>query len=439
MNHINFFVVFYMLISACSSIIPDAASKNPEASDLESLVIPSVTIPPAEPASATTIFPTLSRSEPINKDPSATQTEVYLPNIPSSLDPSQYTWVPVAAGLNQPVDLTHPGDGSGRLFIVERPGLIRILLNGLLMPEPFLNIQDRVGSGGSEQGLLGLAFHPAYLDNGYFFVNYTNLNGDTIISRFQRSEENPELAEPGSEKIILQISQPYKNHNGGGIVFGPDGYLYIGTGDGGSGGDPLGNGQSLDTLLGKILRIDVDNGNSYAIPPDNPYVDSPGRPEIWAYGLRNPWRFSFDKQTGDLFIADVGQNNWEEINYTTTVSTGGENYGWNYFEGNHIFTEAPPDNLELTPPIAEYSHQSGCSVTGGFVYRGEQLPGFYGVYIFGDFCSGNVWGLIQEGEGNWQQKLLFETTARISSFGMDQFNEIYMLDLSGSVLKLQQK
>jgi glucose/arabinose dehydrogenase len=307
------------------------------------------------------------------------------------------------------------------------------------LPAPFLDIKERVGSSGSEQGLLGLAFHPGYVRNGYFFVNYTNLEGDTIIARYQRSSGDENAGDPSSEEILMKISQPFANHNGGQIAFGPDGYLYIGTGDGGSGGDPMGNGQTLNTLLGKILRINIDQGDPYAVPADNPFQSDAGLPEIWAYGLRNPWRFSFDDQTGDLYIADVGQNKWEEVNYSPAGLGGGGNYGWNYFEGSHIFSGQPPGNQVFLPPVVEYGRDMGCSVTGGRVYRGKRMPEFFGVYLYGDFCSGNVWGLLPDGMDGWLNELLFENTARISSFGADESGEIYLVDYAGSVLLLEKK
>jgi glucose/arabinose dehydrogenase len=281
-----------------------------------------------------------------------------------------------------------------------------------------------------------LAFHPGYSENGYFYVNYTDTNGDTSISRFQVSPENPDVADGGSEKRLLFVAQPYRNHNGGAVVFGPDGYLYLGLGDGGSGGDPEGNGQSTQTLLGKILRIDVDAGDPYAILPDNPFASGGGLPEIWSYGLRNPWRIAFDRANGDLFIADVGQNAYEEVNFLPSGSSPGANFGWDYREAAHPFEGQPPDGLTLIDPVAEYSHGSGCSVTGGAVYRGASLPDWTGVYLYGDYCSGMVWGLRHSPDGSWQQGLLFETGVNITSFGEDQSGELYLADYSGTVYRL---
>jgi glucose/arabinose dehydrogenase len=369
----------------------------------------------------------------------------------------------VAAGLVRPVAITHAGDGSGRLFIVEQRGRIYIL-DGELEETPFLNIEDRVISpaagGGNEQGLLGLAFPPGYADKGYFYVYYTMLSGDNVLARFSLTSD-PNLADPGSEEHILVLPHPqYRNHNGGQIAFGPDGYLYIGTGDGGGGGDPLGNGQDPASLNGKLLRIDVEtpvsepgfyllaappywvlvekpqeqaSGENYLIPDDNPFVDDPAfRPEIWALGLRNPWRFSFDREQGDLYIADVGQNRWEEVNVQPADSPGGENYGWNIMEGEECYGTGTCDTNGLTLPVHVYPIFSAqeCSVTGGYVYRGEENLTMDGVYIFGDFCSGKVWGLQQGGE-TWQRGLLTTADFMVSSFGEDERGEIYVADMVG--------
>jgi glucose/arabinose dehydrogenase len=337
----------------------------------------------------------------------------------------------VAAGFLRPVDIQHAGDGSGRLFVVEQAGRILILKNGRTLPTPFLNIIDEVGSSGNEQGLLGLAFHPRYAENGLFFVNYTDHSGNTVIARFHVSAD-PDVADPASETPLLHVNQPFPNHNGGVLTFGPDGYLYAGLGDGGSGGDPLGNGQKTDTLLGKILRLDVDSGEPYAIPNGNPFGN-----EIWAYGLRNPWRISFDRKTGDLWIGDVGQGTWEEIDILPAGSPGGANFGWNLMEGTHPFEGSAQPGLLL--PVAEYSHaEGGCSVTGGYVYRGAELPEWQGIYLFGDYCSGLVWGVVRSGEG-WQTQVLFQTGLSISSFGVDEAGELYVADLQGSILRLARK
>jgi len=351
-------------------------------------------------------------------------------------DPGAYSWITVIADLRAPVGLSYPIDGSNRLFIIEQDGRILSWNRDSYLSQLYLDITDRVGSEGSEQGLLGLAFHPQYEENGFFYVNYTDRQGVTVVSRFNVSMENPNSADPASEVTLLRVPQPYGNHNGGMLTFGLDGYLYIGLGDGGSAGDPHGNGQSLASLLGKVLRIDVDGASPYGIPVDNPFAQGGGLPEIWAYGLRNPWRFSFDRLTGDLFLGDVGQNQWEEINYLPLEYPAGANFGWNYFEGSYPYSGTPPSGVSMISPIAEYGHDQGCSVTGGVVYRGEQLLEWQGVYIFGDYCSGQVWGVIQVSDDNWISEPLFEGLGRISSFGEDEAGEVYLVDHQGRVLQL---
>jgi glucose/arabinose dehydrogenase len=340
-----------------------------------------------------------------------------------------FTWQRMPGDFRRPVDVQDPGDG--RLFVVEQRGRIRVVQDGAVLPDLFIDLTDRVGVFGNEQGLLGLALHPDYASNGLFFVNYTDLNGDTVISRFQVSAD-PNRADPSSERILVQYDQPYPNHNGGGMAFGPDGYLYIGSGDGGSAGDPHGNGQRLDTFLGKLLRIDVDHGDPYAIPPGNPF---PSRPEVWAYGLRNPWRFSFDSLTGDLYIGDVGQNQWEEVDFQAAGAPGGANYGWDILEGTHSYEGGATDGLNL--PVAEYSHDVNCSVTGGVVVRDPSLPELEGVYLFGDYCSGLVWGLVRDPSGAWLSAVLFQTGLNISSFGKGQAGEVYLLDHNGALYRLE--
>ena len=341
----------------------------------------------------------------------------------------------VLTGLERPVAVRAAGDGSGRLFIVEQPGRIQIIDGDGLRSIPFLDIANRVRNAANEQGLLGLAFHPEYASNGRFFVNYTDLSGDTVVAEYTRSESDTNLSDPSSEAIIMTIQQPFSNHNGGDLAFGPDGYLWIATGDGGSGGDPLGNGQNPETLLGKLLRVDVDNGSTYTIPPDNPFVDDwQAREEIWALGLRNPWRFSFDRSTGDLYIGDVGQGAWEEIDFEARTGPGGRNYGWNTMEGSHCFGSSNCSTEGLTLPAAEYSHALGCSVTGGYVYRGTLFPALRGIYLYGDFCSGTVWGLAPAGPGDWTAAVVGQTGASISGFGEDESGELYLTDLrTGSV------
>jgi glucose/arabinose dehydrogenase len=344
----------------------------------------------------------------------------------------------VASGLSSPLDLQSPPGDRARLFVVERGGRIRIVKNGQLLSTSFLDVSGRVSSGG-ERGLLGLAFHPSYAQNGRFFVNYTDPNGDTRISEFRVSSGDPDAADPGSERVLVRVNQPFSNHNGGGLAFGSDGKLYAGLGDGGSGGDPLGNGQNLATRLGKMLRLDVDGPR--LAPADNPFVAVPGaEPEIWAYGLRNPWRFSFDRETGDLYIGDVGQGDYEEIDVETTPRRGGQNYGWNVMEGTHCYNAASCSMAGLTLPVLDYGHDQGCSVTGGVVYRGCRLPGYAGTYFYGDYCSASVRSFrFQNGavtdQRDWSNAL--GGLSSISSFGVDAEGEVYVLDLNrGTVSKV---
>lgn len=329
-----------------------------------------------------------------------------------------------------PVAIANAGDGSGWLFVVEKVGRIRVVQAGRLLDQPFLDISDRVRSSESEQGLLGLAFHPDYARNGSLYVNYSNLQGDTVVARFSVSTD-PYQADPSSESILLTVAQPAGNHNGGHLAFGPDGYLYIALGDGGASGDRFGNGQNGATLLGAMLRLDVDGRPPYALPPDNPFLGNAAvRDEIWALGLRNPWRYSFDRQTGDLYIADVGQNRYEEVNVQRQSGPGGENYGWPIMEALHCFPEDQPcDQAGLTLPVAEYDHTQGCSVTGGYVYRGQESPLLAGIYLFGDYCTGRIWGLTPGDGGTWRVAELAQVDARISSFGEDEAGELYILDM----------
>ena len=429
-------VVLILLLTGCSG---QPAAPSPSAT-LAPTFTPAQARLTSPPPSASPTLPPATEAATATPSPTATETIPPSPRPPQGLpDPAAYTWRPVVGGLQKPLGLATTADGTGRLFIVEQAGRIQVAQNGQLLPETYLDITSRVGSQGNEQGLLGLAFHPRYAENGFFYVNYTDLNGDTVIARFQVSPDNPNRADPGSEKRLLSVRQPFPNHNGGAVVFGPDGYLYLGLGDGGSAGDPQGNGQSLETLLGKILRIDVDNGDPYAIPPDNPFASGGGQAEIWAYGLRNPWRFSFDRLTGDLYIGDVGQNQVEEIDFLPANAPGGANFGWNFFEGSSAYQGAPPADLQTIPPVAEYSHDMGCSVTGGVVYRGSRLPDWQGIYLFGDYCSGLVWGLARDAQGNWQYKVLFERVGQITSFGQDDEGEVYLVDQGGVVYVLGAK
>lgn len=334
----------------------------------------------------------------------------------------------VARGFHSPTFVTNAGDR--RLFVVEQRGVIRIVTDDTVQHKPFLDIRDRVAAGG-ERGLLSVAFDPHYKENGFFYVDYTSRRGGrphTVVSRFHRASSG--RADRHSEKILLSIPQPFANHNGGQLAFGPDGYLYVGTGDGGGANDPHGNAQNLSSLLGKLLRIDVDHagdGRPYAIPQNNPFVRTPGaRPEIWAYGLRNPWRFSFDALNGRLFLGDVGQDAVEEVDI---IERGG-NYGWNVMEGNICTPGVNPHCKPeaMLPPLYTYTHATGRSITSGYVYRGNTVPGLCGTYIYGDYVSHRIWGLRYNGEKIVAQRELLDTDLAISSFGQGADYELYVVD-----------
>lgn len=352
--------------------------------------------------------------------------------------PNSITLTSVVSGLANPVDLQTPDDSSGRLFVVEQAGVIRITQGGAILPTAFLDIRTRVFFSG-EMGLLGVAFHPAFAQNQRLYVNYVRQLGSgqiqTVIAEYQVAAGDANQADPASERILLTVDQPFTNHKGGQVAFGPDNFLYIGLGDGGSGGDPLGNGQNLQTHLGKMLRIDVDQtspGLPYAIPADNPFVAGGGLPEIWAYGLRNPFRFSFNKTSGELFAGDVGQNLYEEVDI---LQKGGD-YGWNVMEGLHCYNPATGCNMTgLTLPILEYSHSEGSAVIGGYVYRGTAISGLAGSYVFGDFGAGKIWRLTKDTSGAWQKVLLLSGGPNLSSFGQDGTGELYVLDYGGGVLQ----
>ena len=345
----------------------------------------------------------------------------------------------VASGLSFPLYLTAPVGDLARLFVVEKTGGIRIIKDGALLPGLFLDLSSQV-SLGNEQGLLGLAFEPEYTTNGRFLVHYTDLAGNTVLSRFQVSAD-PDRAEPASEQVILTAAQPASNHNGGQVVFGPDGFLYLGLGDGGSSGDPEGRGQGLSDLLGSILRLDVRAGDPYTVPADNPFVGNPGaRPEVWSYGLRNPWRFSFDRANGNLYIADVGQNQLEEVDVSTAADGAGRgvNYGWSIMEGSLCFRGPGCDQTGLTLPVLEYSHREGCSITGGYVYRGSAVPLIQGQYFYSDFCQRWVRSFRYadgraEEETSWPA---LSTGGTIVSFGEDAAGELYILEAEGRVSRI---
>lgn len=368
----------------------------------------------------------------------------------------------VAEGFSKPVYVCQaPGDDE-RLFVLEQRGVIRIVRNGRKIPQFFVDLRDRVHNPvmpGDERGLLGMAFHPRYQLNGYVYLNYVNKDDYTIISRFTLTDL-PDKLDENSEKVLIKLKQPFSNHNGGHLAFGSDGYLYISLGDGGKWGDPYNNAQNLNTLLGKILRIDVESGDPYLIPPDNPFVDNlEAKGEIWLYGLRNPWRFSFDGKTGDIYIGDVGQDMWEEIDFISAEEAGGENLGWRVMEGSHCYH--PPEGCEPTgiPPIYEYPNDAnymkvltglsepnvdGCSVTGGYVYRGKKIPSLIGTYFFADYCSGNVWtfkvsnGGVEDFQNRTAEINLGggEFVNNISSFGEGNDGELYLVDYNGTIFKL---
>jgi glucose/arabinose dehydrogenase len=407
---------------AASTAAPSAAPAEPTAAPATSAAAPTS----AAEATATPAQATAVASTPAEAAPTA-----------ASADSSEIKLEEAAADLKSPVFITHAGDKSNRMFVVEKKGTIAILHDGKRSATPFLDVSSLITSGGSEQGLLGLAFHPQYSSNGRFFIYYTASNGDNTLARYQVSD-NPDVADPNSATVLFAQPDFAANHNGGMLAFGPDGHLYVGLGDGGGGGDPQSNGQNRSTLLGKLLRLDVSGDQPYAIPPDNPWPSGAdgARPEIWAYGLRNPWRFSFDRATGDLYIGDVGQNAHEEIDFQPAGASGGLNYGWSVREALHCFQADPCESNDMVDPVAEYSHDQGCSVTGGYVYRGAAFPSLAGVYIFGDYCSGTIWSLHRDGSGTWEQRELLDSGLSISSFGEDEAGELYVVDLGGTLYRV---
>lgn len=341
-------------------------------------------------------------------------------------------------GFSTPIDIKNCGDD--RLFVVEQRGKIKIVnAQGTTLSTPFLDISNLVNQTGNERGLLGLTFHPNYANNGYFYVNYTrSSDGATTISRFSVSQGDPDVADPNSELILMTVSQPYTNHNAGDLAFGPDGYLYFGLGDGGSFDDPQNRAQNTQTLLGKMIRIDVDNGNPYSVPSSNPFVGNVAvLDEIWAIGVRNPWKFSFDRLTGDMWIGDVGQDDWEEVDFEPAGDPGGHNYGWRCYEANHAFnTSGCGAQGNYTFPVAEYANpNTGCSITGGYVYRGWRFGNLFGHYLYADYCSGRIWSTTPDGQGGWNtEEILNFTNYELASFGEDQYGELYMAGQSNGIL-----
>lgn len=373
--------------------------------------------------------------------PTATAEPTSTPLPPPTRDPSWPTLTTqlFVSGFNQPVHVVDPGDGSGRLFVVEQTGLIRIIHNGQILSTPFLDLSAKIICC-EERGLLNIAFPPHYA-NHHFYIYYTSLTGDNVVARY-RLTADPNVADPASEQIVLTLLHPIKkSHNGGQMLFGPNGYLYLGPGDGGGVGDELHNAQNPDKLLGKILRIDVETGAplTYTIPASNPFTQTVGhRPEIWAWGLRNPWRFTFDRLTGELYIADAGQSAWEEINVQPADDPGGENYGWNCEEGLHDYQRGPSCPTDTIKPSFEFEHTAfGCALVGGYVYRGADYPRLQGIYLLADFCSGRIWGA-QRRAGQWATYLLSDQDFSISSFGEDAAGELYVVDYSqGAIYKVQ--
>lgn len=423
--------------AAATSVLPSPTSVPPTAvpTSTSTRVPPTATptststrVPPTPTPSTTTIPSTLTTAPTMTVTASANG------------DALKLELVPLVTDLKRPTFITGANDGSNRLFFIEQQGRIYYVDAGSDRKHLFLDIRDVVNDTGNEQGLLGLAFHPDFKNNGLFFIDYSNAAGDNVLARYHVSAD-PTQADAASAKILLTIPGLEPNHNGGMLAFGPDGYLYIGTGDGGGGGDrhgTIGNGQNRNTLLGKILRLDV-NGDAYRVPDDNPFVnDANALPEIWAYGFRNPWRFSFDRAAGDLYIADVGQGSYEEIDFQPASSKGGENYGWRIMEGAHCYN--PKENCDTSgsvEPIFDYTHDLGCSVTGGYVYRGVKFPSLVGQYLFADYCTGVVWATSRAPNGTWNTRQVARFDDTISSFGQDDAGELYVAGhRSGTIYKL---
>ena len=448
-----------LMLAACGAT-PTAAPTATQTATLTPTNVPTATLTPTNVPTRTptaTSSPTASATPtnlPISTStptPSATVSPTNTPSpiISCQFDGQTFGLAVLATGLEKPIFVTHAGDGSNRLFIVEKRGVIRIWQAGQLLATPFLDISTLVRSSSSEQGLLGLAFAPDFASSRLFFVNYTNLQGDTIVERYGVTDD-PNRADPTSAFRILRIDQPAPNHNGGMIAFGPDGNLWIGTGDGGGAGDVYGNGQNPKSLLGKMLRLDVtsDPSKPYQVPADNPWVNQAWNgqtmaPEVWALGLRNPWRFSFDRVTGDLWIGDVGQNTYEEVDLVTAEQkgypNGGLNFGWPIMEGAHCYGSSAGCNRQgLALPVVEYDHDSGgCAVTGGYVYRGAVMPELEGVYFYGDYCSGYIWALRAAGSGVQAPVRVFASDLSISSFGEDETGELVVADLGqGRIFQL---
>jgi glucose/arabinose dehydrogenase len=410
-----------LVVAACGSGDPTGtASRAPSA--LASAALPASVGPSGETGSegpAGTPSPSAARSPTGSFDPSAVSV----------------TLEPFVSGLAHPLAIVHAGDGSGRLFVAEQGGAIRVVRDGRLVARPFVDVAAKISSGG-ERGLLGVAFAPDYPKDPRVFLDYTDRDGNTVVSSLRMDPSDPDRLDPATEIPILHVEQPFPNHNGGALAFTPDGFLLVSLGDGGSGGDPRGNGQSSDALLGKILRLDVRDSSAdhpYAIPPDNPFASgSRGRPEIWLTGLRNPWRLSFDRATGDLWIGDVGQGDWEEIDVQRAGAPGGTNVGWNRMEGAHCFQPAQGcERPGLTPPVTEYGHDQGCTVIGGYVERSSTPSPLTGGYLFGDYCSGRLWAIDPASDGPVDPTVVGESGANLSAFGEDESGALYAADIAG--------
>lgn len=459
LRQIALLLVVLLFTGACTSAAQTAAESTPAPAATEpaaAVQLPTPTAAPADaaaqpPANSAAITPTTAgvTTTPITDTPAATTavtattpaTQTTATAAPPDLNAIKLKLDPVITGLDQPLFVTTAGDGTDRLFVLEKTGRIRIFTHGQLLPTPFLDISGQV-SGDMEQGLLGLAFDPHYMSTGHFWINYTDTAGDTQIVRYTVSAADPNVADPATAFPVLTLDQPAPNHNGGMLLFGPDGKLWVGTGDGGGANDVFGNGQNPATLFAKMLRLDVtsDPTKPYTIPPDNPWLtqDWNGQkvvPEAWAIGLRNPWRYSFDRATGDFWIGDVGQNQIEEVDMVPAGTPGGINFGWPIMEGKSCFQQATCNQQGLWLPIIDYPHNGHCSVTAGYVYRGAQFPAWNGIYFYGDYCSGTIWALAPNGSGGWNNlKVRPGGWINLSSFGEDAAGELYATDISGGTV-----
>lgn len=426
-------VLVALVVGACAVILAVLATRSgPPAS---------VTGSTGSPIARSTVPTSSPFAGPETESPSGSGPAPATGSAGAAFDPGgiAVSLMPYVKGLDAPLAIVNAGDGSGRLFVAEQGGEIRVIRDGKLASIPFLDIADEITSGG-ERGLLGVAFAPGYPDDPRVFVDYTDQKGDTQVSSFTVSSDDPDRLDPSSETRILHVKQPFANHNGGAVLFDPSGMLLVSLGDGGSEDDPQGNGQSLATPLGKILRIDVAHSaadHPYAIPPDNPHADGADghRPEIWLTGLRNPWRMSFDRATGDLWIGDVGQDLWEEIDVQRAGTPGGTNFGWNRMEGSHCFQPAQGcEDPALTGPVTDYGHDLGCTVIGGAVYRGSAQPALVGGYVFGDYCSGRIWAIDPAQDGYRMPTVVGDSGKNLSAFGEDEAGELYAADISGGAI-----